>query len=285
MLPERARIAVVSPSGVSQAARLDAGIALLAEWGYEPELLPHARAQHRYLAGADDDRLADLELAFSGDFDAVWMARGGYGLARLLPQLELNRLAPVPFLGFSDGTILLNQLALSGRPAVHAPVVHALASHNDEASRVHLRALLHDASPLVMEGRALVAGGAEGILLGGNLCMIATACGTPSQLDFRDAIVLLEEVGEAPYKVDRLLVQCRDAGIFAGARGFVLGEFLNAPAPEGADWAVEDVVVDILGPLDVPILAGLPVGHGPANHALPLGRPATLRARRLVVHP
>lgn len=282
MLHRPARIAVVSPSGVSQPERLDAGLALLRDWGHTPALLPHARRQHRYLAGTDEERLADLRAAFDGSWDAVWMARGGYGLARLLPLLPLAELAPVPFFGFSDGTVLLNALAAAGRPAVHAPVLHALQSLNDEASRLHLRALLEGAETVSVSGRMLVDGEAEGRLVGGNLCMLASACGTAHQLDCTDALVLLEEVGEVPYKVDRLLVQCRDAGVFRGARGFVLGDFLHTlPAEPG--WDVHDVLLDILAPMGVPVLAGVPVGHGASNHALPLGWPALLRTGTLTV--
>ncbi len=283
MLLRAARIAVVSPSGVSQPARLHAGMDLLRSWGHAPVLLPHAQNVHRYLAGTDEERLTDLVAAFGGDYDAVWMARGGYGLSRILGALPLDRLAPIPFFGFSDGTALLNPLAALGRPAVHAPVLHALASLNDEASRSHLHNLLGGAPAVSLEGRSLVEGEAEGRLVGGNLCLIASGCGTPAQLDCTDAIVLLEEVGEAPYKVDRLLVQCRDAGVFRGARAFVLGDFLPVQPPDSPGGSMDDVLLDVLAPLGVPILAGLPVGHGAANYALPFGRPASVRGARLHV--
>jgi muramoyltetrapeptide carboxypeptidase len=283
MLPPRARIAVVSPSGVSDPARLDAGLALLRDWGFTAELLPHARATHRYLAGTDTERLADLRLAFGGGYDAVWMARGGYGLGRLLSSLDPATLAPVPFFGFSDGTVLLNHLAAAGHPAVHAPVVHALASHNDEASRTHLRALLAGAATVDLPGRVVVEGAAEGRLVGGNLCMLASSCGTPHQVDCHGAIVLLEEIGEAPYKVDRLLTQCREAGLFRGARAFVLGEFLHTPPPADAGWTLDDVLHDGLSGFGVPILAGVGIGHGATNLAVPLGRRAEVEGGRLRV--
>lgn len=282
MFDRPARIAVVSPSGISQTDRLDAGLACLRAWGHEPTLLPHARSQHRYLAGTDAERLADLRAAFDGSWDAVWMARGGYGLARLLPALRLETLAPVPLFGFSDGTVLLNWLAAAGRPAVHAPVLHALQSHNDEPTRQHLRTLLEGARSVCVTGQLRVEGEADGRLLGGNLCMLASACGTPFQLDCTDAIVLLEEVGEVPYKVDRLLLQCLQAGVFRGARGFVLGDFLhNAPNAEG--WDVHTVLLEHLAPLGVPVLSDVAVGHGPTNLALPLGRLARLRGNTLQV--
>ena len=256
---------------------------MVRSWGYDPSLLPAARDRHRYLAGTDAARLSDLLEAFSGRWDAVWMARGGYGLSRLLPLLKVKRLAPVPFLGFSDGTALLNPLVRKGRPAVHAPVLHALAAHNDEASQTHLRALLASGGESVFFGQPLKEGRAEGRLCGGNLCVLAAGCGTRHQLDAEGAIVMLEDVGEAPYKLDRLLVQCRDSGAFHGAAGFVLGEFLDAQAPQGSDWTVADVVLDVLGPMGVPILAGMPFGHGRTNLAVPFGGRARIHEYRLRV--
>ncbi len=273
MLRPGARVAVISPSGISNPERLWRGIAELEAWGFRPELLPHARREHRYLAGTDAERASDLFRAFSGDYDAVWMARGGYGLSRLVGNVNWEELAPVPFFGFSDGTVLLNALAARGRPAIHAPVLHALASHNDEATRTWLRALLHGHAEAWFPARTVRAGEAEGRLVGGNLCVLATLCGTPLQLDARGAVVLLEDLGEVPYKLDRLLVQLRDSGALAGARAILLGDFLDAAPPPGAPWTLDEVFAEVLGPLRIPIVAGLPIGHGRTNLAVPLGVP------------
>ncbi len=256
---------------------------MIRDWGYRPELLPGAGRHHRYLAGTDAVRLADLERAFQGGWDAVWAARGGYGIARLLGQLRWDELAPVPFLGFSDGTGLLNALAARGRPAVHAPVLHSLADLCDDASRAHLRALLAGESPAPMHGQVLRPGTAEGPLVGGNLCVLASLCGTPWQLRGRACIVVLEEVNEAPYKIDRLLTQLIDAGCLDGVAGIAIGSLLGAEPPEGADWTMYDVLTDLLAPLGVPVLVGLPIGHGARNHAFRVGAPARIVGARLEV--
>ncbi len=284
MLAAGARIAVVSPSGISDPDRLDRGIALVRSWGFDLVELPHARAECRYLAGSDHERLRDLHEAFSGDFDAVWAARGGYGLSRLMPRIRWASLAPVPFIGFSDATSLLNGLAARRHPAIHGPVLHALDGYHDEESRLAIRAVLAG-EPVRFSGRSLVDGRAEGPLCGGNLCILASLCGTGYQLDARGKIVLLEDLGEPPYKLDRLLVQCRDAGVFKGAVGFVLGDFLDARPPADAAWTLDDVFLDVLGPLGVPILADLPVGHGRRNLAVPLGTPSRLDNGVLSVEP
>ena len=142
MLAAAARIAVVAPSGVVDLPRIEAGMAVLRGWGFAPELLPHAGNRLRYLAGTDEERLADLREAFSGRWDAVWMARGGYGLARIAAALLSGPLARVPLIGFSDGTALLNGLADLGVPTVHAPVINSLAGWADEDSLAALRRVL-----------------------------------------------------------------------------------------------------------------------------------------------
>ncbi len=286
MLRDGARIAVVSPSGISDPARLDRGLAVARSWGYDLVELPHVCGANRYFAGTDAERLADLATAFSGDFDAVWAARGGYGLSRLVMNLPWSRLARVPFIGFSDGTVLLNALVSMGRPAVHGPVLHALADHNNEATRSALRAVLAGAAAR-LSGSWLLGEPPvdEAVVAGGNLCSLASTCGTPLQFDATGKIVLLEDLGEPPYKLDRLLIQCRDSGCFDGAVAFALGDFLDAAPPEGANWTLDEVFLDVLGPLGVPILKGIPVGHGRYNHALPLGTPARFEGAVLVVEP
>lgn len=285
MLPPRARIAVVAPSGIFDPDKLYRGMQALSAWGYRPELLPGVSERHRYLAGADSVRVTDLHRAFSGAYDAVWMARGGYGLGRLLRELDWETMEPVPFFGFSDGTALLEPLAARGRPAVHAPVLTSLADLVDDASRAHLCDLLagRPLAPLVGRHLAGPRGRVRGRLRGGNLCVLASLCGTPWQLDARDALVLLEEVGEAPYRVDRMLRQLVDSGALDGAVGLVLGEFLGADSPPGADWSVLDVIVDELAGRGIPIVAGMPVGHGTRNHAVPLGALAVLEDGTLQV--
>lgn len=276
----------MSPSGISDPERLDRGLAVARGWGYELVELPHVRGKCRYFAGSDAERAADLAHAFSGAFDAVWAARGGYGLSRLVMGLPWSNLARVPFIGFSDGTVLLNALVAMGRPALHGPVLHALADHNNEASRLALRAVLAGAAAR-LPGRWLSGEPPtdEAVVAGGNLCTLASTCGTPLQLDATGKIVLLEDLGEAPYKLDRLLIQCRDSGAFDGAVAFALGDFLDATPPAGADWSLDEVFLDVLGPVGVPIFAGLPVGHGRYNHALPFGTPARFEGNVLVVEP
>lgn len=240
---------------------------MLRSWGYRPDLLPGADARWRFCAGDDATRLSDLHAAFGGSYDAVWMARGGYGLLRLLPALGPLGAWRTPFLGFSDGTVLLNPLAAAGGIAVHAPVVTSLGEITDEPSRAHLRDLLAGVATAPLSGTTLVPGAAAGRLVGGNLCTLVSMCGTPWSLDARGAIVVIEDLGEAAYKVDRMLTQLLLSGVFDGAVGVAVGQLDGASPPPGADWTMHDVLRERLSGLRVPILADLPIGHGGANRA------------------
>jgi muramoyltetrapeptide carboxypeptidase len=140
-------------------------------------------------------------------------------------------------------------------------------SVSDAASQDRLRALLMEGAATRWEGEVWVAGEAEGPLVGGNLCVLATLCGTPHQLNARGAILALEDIAEPAYKLDRMVNQLREAGAFDGVRAVLLGEFVQCAAPPDADWGVVDVLREALSTLGVPVIAGLPFGHGARNEA------------------
>lgn len=286
------RVALVAPCGVVDVDRLEAGAATLRDWGYEPVELPHVRDRHGHVAGRDDARLADLQAAVDdADLRAIWVVRGGYGLTRIVDRLDLAGLRAEPrwVIGFSDVTALLHAVWRgAGLVSCHgqfAGRAHLVDGHPDAAS--HLRGLLagdvasgvlpaldgHPAPTAVAPGRG------TGALLGGNLAVTAAGIGTPNQLDTRGAVLLLEDVNEPPYKLDRLLTQLRGAGLLAHVAGVVLGTFIGCdPEPAIASGTVAEVVHDRLADLGVPVLAGLPVGHQDRHLALPHGATVTLDA-------
>ncbi len=252
-------------------------------WGLVPVPAPHLGRVWRYLAGTDEERLADLEWAL-GDpsLDAAWFARGGYGVARLLPRIRWDRVRPRPVIGFSDATALFQALHRRGiGGAVHGPVLHSLADHVDEDTRDALRRLLVDGTAIPWRGTPLVPGRAAGPLVGGNLCTLGSLAGTPDALRARGCILLLEEVTEAPYRVDRLLGQLVASGALERVAGVAIGSLVACDAPADAGWSVTDVLLDHLAPLGVPVLADLPVGHGPRNHPFVHGAPAVLEGDAL----
>jgi muramoyltetrapeptide carboxypeptidase len=287
LLQTGARVAVVSPSGVHDPARLAASVALAEGWGLSFALGWHHEARHRYTAGTPAERAADLAWALTApDVDAVWFTRGGYGTAHLLDALPLDRLDDRPVIGFSDATALFT--AMWGRRrgrAVHGPVLHSLADHADADSQEALRALLLDGVRPPLPGRRLAGPDVPvtAPVVGGNLCVLASAAGTPWALDARGCIVLLEEIGERPYRVDRLVTQLRQSGALDGCVGVALGDFLapRHPADEALD--MDEILADLLEPLGVPVVGGLPVGHGARNRAVVLGERATLTSAGLGV--
>ena len=279
------RVAVVATSGPAPADRLAAGVDVLASWGLDVVLAPHAQgvdARLSHLAAGDDERAADLVAAWTDpEVRAVFCARGGSGAQRVLELLDWAALAaagPKLLVGFSDVTALHQGFASRlGLSTVHGPVVTSLGS-GDEASREHLRRLLLEPGPgtsLTPErARTLAGGWAEGPLVGGTVALLAAELGTGTSHPAAGAIAVLEDVGEQPFRLDRLLTQLLRAGWFDGVRGIALGEFTDCGPAE----AVEAVLSDRLLPLGVPVVAGLAVGHGRRNLAFPLGVPAALDA-------
>ena len=279
MLKPGARVAIVTPAGVPDPARLAASLDLLRAWGLDPVLGPHVGAVRRYTAGTADQRSADLVWALTDPaIDAVWFGRGGFGTAHSLTAIPFEALDDRPILGFSDATALFSALAARGvgRP-VHAPVVHSLADLVDADSKAALQAWMGGAG-VSLPGRALGGGFSpvEAPVVGGNLCVLASMCGTPFAPRLAGKILLIEEIGEAPYKLDRLVTQLRQSGAADGLRGIAVGELTGCNPPAGASYTADEVMAELVGAFGVPVVVGLPVGHGARNWPVPLGARARL---------
>jgi muramoyltetrapeptide carboxypeptidase len=279
------RVAVVAPAGPVPPQRLEAGLSVLASWGLDVRVMPRARGVHErlgYLAADDAARADDLMSAWCDpSVRAVLCARGGYGVQRMVDLLDWKALAdagPKVLVGFSDITALHQAFAARlGLSTIHGPVVASLGD-GDEESRSHLRAMLFEPEPGTSLTPApalpLVPGHAEGVLIGGNVALLAAEVGSAASVPAAESIAVLEEVGEEVYRLDRLLTQLLRTGWFDRVRGIVLGDFTDCATPEG----VQDLVMDRLGPLGVPMIWGVPVGHEPRNLAFPFGVPAVLDA-------
>ena len=246
--------------------------------------------------GSDDDRAAAVNAVLAGfergDVDVVWCARGGYGLTRILDRIVVPKRIPV-VVGFSDVTALFARLHNEGHGArcVHGPLCTSIVGEPDVT-----RAAVVD----VIAGRAVdypkvhnrVAGRARGPLFAGNLCVLTALCGTRHQPELRGHVVVVEEVGERPYRIDRMLTQCLQAGLFDGVAGVVVGHLTSCEEPTGngsfardpAPQAI-DVVIERLSTLGVPVFSGLPVGHEAPNWALPLGKVVVVDGDSFVVEP
>ena len=279
------RVAVVAPSGPVPADLLDAGLDLLASWGLEVTVLPHVRGTDErfgYLAADDAARAEDLMHAWCAPgVTAVLCARGGYGVHRMVDLLDWESLAgagPKVLVGFSDHTALHQAFAARlGLSTVHGPVLTSLVS-GDEESRAHLRSLLFEpeagTSLTSATTVSLVTGRAEGVLVGGNVTLLAAGAGTHGSLSAAESIAVLEDVGDELYRLDRSVTQLLRTGWLDGVRGIVLGDFTGHATPED----VRSLMADRLAPLGVPLVAGAPFGHEARNLAFPLGVPAVLDA-------
>jgi muramoyltetrapeptide carboxypeptidase len=280
------RVAVVAPSGPVDPERLERGARVLRGLGLEVVFGEHTldiAPGLPYLAGTDADRAADLQAAWCDpEIAAVLCARGGYGAARVLDHLDwsaLGRATPKLLHGSSDITAL--HVAFGRRLGLatsFGPMVASLIADGEPEAVDHLRAGLFDRGAPVTGTHALRGGRATGLLTGGNLSLLTSLLATPYAPEpAAGRIAFLEDVSEAPYRVDRMLTQLRQAGWFDGVAGIVLGTWIGC-------CDLDAVFADRLGPLGVPILAGVPVGHGPRQLTIRLGVPVLLDADELVLH-
>ncbi|MGP3932704.1 S66 peptidase family protein [Nonomuraea sp. KM88] len=273
-------VAIVSPSGPPNAVMLRRGVERLESLGLKVVLGAHAldRQELDYLAGSDAARAADLQAAWCDPaVSAVFCCRGGYGAARLLDRLDWNAMRAAGrkvLVGSSDITALHNAFAVElGVPTLHGPMpasrIMADEKQPEPQSWESLRAALFGADGpahdyRVHGDRVLAPGRAEGVLSGGNLSLLASMCGTRWQPSFQGKIAFLEDVTEEPYRIDRMLTQLLQAGVFEGVRGVALGSWVDCGDPY-------PVLRDRLAPLGVPVVAGLPVGHGSPQMSVWLG--------------
>ena len=248
----------------------------------------HALDEYGYLAGTDQHRADDINAMFMDDsVKAVLCTRGGYGAARILDKLDYDMIAkhPKPIIGFSDISAILNVLIeRCGTPAVHGPMLSTLT--RSEYSLSQLIAGLRGEKEITMpEGRALrtvIPGHAEGPIMGGNLTLIASLVGTPYELKAKGALLLLEEVGEKPYRIDRMLNQLWQSGLFQRVNGILLGDFVGCETNEdGTDartFTLDEVLKYYAELSGKPVIRGVPAGHGKDNMYLPLGVKAVMTA-------
>jgi muramoyltetrapeptide carboxypeptidase len=283
-------VVLVSPSGPTRAARVEPGIELLSSWGLSVTLGTDVYARNGFLAGTDAQRLASLNAAFRDpSVRGVICTRGGYGAQRIVDGLDVEAAAADPkvFVGFSDITAL--QLALwrgSRLATIHGPGAGWVETRTPAASAESLRATIMTtdivrvaADPSAETAAVRVdpgTGPATGTLLGGNLCLLTASVGTPDFPDLTGSILLMEDVEEPPYKVDRMLTHLRRAGVLAGLAGVAVGQFTRCA--DAWDIPVAEVLAERLADLGVPVLGGLPIGHGYAQQTVPVGVPATLDA-------
>jgi len=302
-LPQRLRVgdtvALIAPSSPPPGNAIDRSIALLEKRGFKVKLGRHARKRLGYLAGADKDRASDLMAAFADrDVKGIFCLRGGYGTARLLPLLDYGviRRNPKVFVGFSDITSLhCAFLTKADLVTFHGPMVasYLIKKGYPRFSSERLFDAVMDPSLPASICRGYTGktveivrvGKATGRLVGGNLSVLCGLIGTPFEPDFRRKILYIEELEEKPYRVDRMLTHLSNAGVFDKVVGVAVGVCIGCQDPVAKRTkeyrqSLDDVLRDRLGSLHVPVVIGLPFGHGPMNATLPVGGMATLDGQK-----
>lgn len=281
-----ARVALVAPSGpLKDRNDVDTALATSRSLGWETTVGEHVLARYSYFAAPDADRIADFNAALRDDsVDAIWCLRGGYGVMRILEHLDYDaaRRHPKPIMGYSDIT------------GLHAAIGRAceIVSYHSPNARTPLtpfaresfeRALIHgaDSCGVAPDARVIRGGRARGRLAGGNLSLLSSLVGTPYLPDLDGAILVVEDTNEGLYRVDRMLTQLSIAGELSGLAGVAFGYCTSCDADESPgdgrqSRTLDDVLAEFASTLDIPCIAGIPMGHVDDQWTIPLGAIATL---------
>ncbi|HJQ10210.1 MAG TPA: LD-carboxypeptidase [Gemmatimonadaceae bacterium] len=279
-----ARVALIAPAGPLQKDdELPRALDNARAFGWDAVTGQNAQRKLGYLAGDDRARLEDINRALQDpSIDALWCLRGGYGMIRILDGIDYQALEsnPKPIIGYSDIT------------AFHAAVQRKcwLISYHGPTAREPMTEFSHqsleravvaqtDSCGRAPKARAVNGGSAEGRLAGGNLAVLASLCGTPYAPDLTDCILILEDINEPVYRIDRMLQQLKLSGMLRGCKAIAFGECVKCPDDAGGGGrSLEDVLGEIVRDMKVPCVVGIPVGHIAEQWTIPLGAVATIDA-------
>lgn len=277
-------IGIISPASPLEKDKIEKGISFLKDLGYNILEGDHIYERQGYLAGSDKDRALDLNNMFKNkDVDMILCIRGGYGANRILPLIDFDliRKNPKIFIGFSDITSLSNAIyKKAGLVTFHGPMLN---SDFDPVSLSSFReCLAYGIKPYIIENTEnkfgvkleLIGnlGAAQGKLLGGNLALIVSLMGTPYDIDFKDNIIFMEDIGEEPYRIDRMLTSLELSGKLSDAAGFVLGQFTNCSLPNyEKSLTLEQIIEDKILSLNKPTIVNFQSGHSYPKLTLPIG--------------
>ncbi len=299
-LKPKSRIGIIAPASFISREELDDITELLSSFGYEGIPAENVLNKFGYLGGTDNDRVSDIHAMFSrNDIDAILCARGGYGTPRILPYLDytLIRKNPKIIIGYSDITSLLIAIYLKSRIVTfHGPV--GISTFN-EFSLKYFNEILVEGKELIKmpspnklppnkddfnsipEVLKIIPGKIEGELIGGNLSLLVTHFGTEFDLDLKNKVLFIEEVGEEPYRIDRMLTQLINSGKLKECAGIAMGVFSNCEQKKvnpsfNISFNLREVLIDRLSYLNIPIVYGLSFGHIKDKFTLPIGVRALL---------
>jgi muramoyltetrapeptide carboxypeptidase len=288
-LKPNATIGIVSPSSWLNEPDLKTAVSVFENKGYKLVLGKSVFLKEFTYAGTPQERADDINNMFANpDIDAIICARGGYGANRVLPLLDYDLIQENPkiFMGYSDITAFLISITQkTGLVTFHGPMLttfkKGMVDYNFDLLENILfgneSVALHPPSKLPM--RILNSSKAEGPLWGGNMCLLINQLGTPDQLDTDGAILFIEDIDEYLYAFDRMLVHMKKAGMFENIKGLIIGELVDMKDDDDPfGKSTDEIVMDVCGDLDIPIISNFPCGHGIYQATLPISIPVQLDA-------
>lgn len=286
-------VAITAPSSPVTDKMLDAAVRSIKFLDLEPEIMPSCTLRHGYMAGTDQQRASDLNSAFANtSIKGIFCLRGGYGITRILPLLNFETIKknPKPLIGFSDVTALHNSInQLCSFTTFHGPMPNADYTVLDEFSLMSLKNSLFSSNisqplenPANHTFETLYEGKASGTLTGGNLSMLTATLGSPYEIDTKGRILFIEEVGERPYRIDKMLTALSLSGKFRDCSGVIFGTFTDCIDPDpqklspnaitaGGSLTIKEIISEVVLPYKKPVLWGLQAGHSYPHITLPMG--------------
>jgi muramoyltetrapeptide carboxypeptidase len=286
-LKSNATIGILSPSSWMNESDLKLAITVFEEKGYHLVLGESVFLKDHTFAGTPEQRANDINSMFANpDIDAIICARGGYGANRVLPLLDYDLIKANPkiFMGYSDVTAFLTSITQkTGLVTFHGPMLSSfkkgMVDYNFELIEKTLFGYesITIQSPRELQRRVLKSGKTEGPLWGGNMCLLINRLGTPDQLNTDGTILFIEDIGEYLYAIDRMMVHMKKAGMFDNIKGLIIGELVDMKDyDEPFGKSTDEIVMDVCGDLEIPIISNFPCGHGMYHAIMPISIPVRL---------
>ena len=283
-------IHIVSPSGAIQPGFIDGATKLLSSWGLKVTEGKYARTAYGRFSGTKDERVADLQQALDDpNVKAILCSRGGYGLAQIIDKIDFTSFAKSPkwLIGFSDITILHNAITALGIASMHGIMTKYLTELPEESDQITSFKNLLFGTPsnfsIKPEAENRL-GQAEGKLIGGNLSVMMGMRSTPFDLDFHNNILFIEDVGEKPYQIDRMMQSLRLSGVLKQISGLVVGQFSDYDEDPLMMQSVAEIILAAVSEYDYPVCFNFPAGHVDYNLSFVLGEQAELFVETDKVH-
>jgi muramoyltetrapeptide carboxypeptidase len=277
------KVGIVPPASKISKSYLINATNILNSWGLEVVLSANCNRKHFGFAGTDNERLEALQQMLDDpEIKCIFCARGGYGTARIIDQLDFTQLKKNLkwIIGFSDITILLNKLYLNQVGSIHGPMPLNFQEDGAEQSMTILRGFLLDGSYPVIKFDSVSAnkpGLAEGQIIGGNLTMLINSIGTPTHVNTKDKILFIEDIDERQYRLDRMIIHLKRSGIFEGLKGLIVGHFSKIVNKSAFGYSTNEIILSHTDKYHFPVCFGAPIGHIMPNHPVIIGKTISLK--------